>query len=706
MRIKLFSAALIAAAALFTASCNSDDALVQNPASGETVGIPALNVSVGENSRAGFTSEKGGWTNFWADANGVKEKFDYRVIVQIFAKGNTSAPIAQVRKMVKVAETDAAPADNKIAIEDLRLPVGNSYRAVAWVDFVNKDAGDEDLYYNTQNLSSVSMTGIVPEMTTQQKTRYAEMRDCYTGTLDFTIDNDGVVTNSTELNILAKRPLAKVRVVLTDYKSIDAWKTYFSGQDANRVMNAAAMKVKDMSTGFNAYTSEPVQSSDSYAFTSDFTYSAGTDCSIKWITTPLTAGELDFATLKATSIDELPAVADPTLAYLPVLDFNYFIPASNEASAVYDMSFQALSKNDKTEYTWTPGVTQEETETTGWRVLAERNINSVPVKRNCLTTIWGNFLTKAYGFTVTVNDEFDNEVNKVVLDDDNTVKSEFFVDGVPVQVERDAANNIVSIKIDYKVDKLTAENYDNVFAQVNKIAGNWTDKTEIFIYPDDYMKSVDDGIIVNHKGRIHIYPEATSLDSYSVSGLKNVLIYGTTMAQLGDISISSTTTVYAVAMGEGTSFSNLTISTDGDAYIAGKTEGDVKVDAAKAIFMDYTAKDVVIASKHYGNVTINKNKTTGVAYLVGGKFSNDVDVYSNLAINGCEGKNINLFTNGTEVDVNTATLGFAQLAVGMSSGVHDGGINLYAVDFTAISGKYNSTAFAKITTPTLPAWNE
>jgi hypothetical protein len=693
MKSKLFSAALIAATALFTASCSNDDVLVQNPTAAETVSVPALKVNVGEISRAGSISEAGGWTNFWANANDLQKNYDYRVIVQVFAKGQLETPVATVKKAMNVEVGQLAPDNNTISIEGLRLPAGNDYEAVAWVDFTAKGSAD-NLIYNADNLAEVSMKDYAAGNTYAQGTN-AEMKDCYTGRINFTLSADGTITgDGANLNILAKRPLAKVRIIMTDYKTVADWKTYLSGQDVNRILNAAAMKVKDMSTKFNAVSGEPTTGEGDYAFQNDFNLeSTGAASTIKWIQTP---ASLDFKTLEAVSLDETSAVSADK-AVFPVLDFNYFIPASNEASAVYDMSFQALAKNKATApYVWGDGVTAETTENaaTPWKVIAQRNINSVPVKKNCLTTIWGNFLTKGYDFTVTVNDEFNNEVNKVVLEDDNTTTSQFNVDGVTVIVNRDAKGNIVSIDVDKDEDKLTADNYVNVMKQVNAIAGNWTADTKINIYPNTYMKDVTDGIITGGKlGDIYIITEDVLAAPYTASGFTNKLYFVSAQAQTAKIDLTSAKRVEL--NGDG-SYTDVKVKTDGNGIINANTNGTVNLDAAKALIESGT---------HAGTVNLNP-AGAGVAYIQDGTFTNDVNVSSSLYLTGGNSeKDINVLKGTKEIDV-MSQLNFGHLVVSMESQIGTGEIGLYAPNGTVGSGQYNSTAFKVIDAGTLSAYSE
>jgi hypothetical protein len=648
MKKKYLFLSLVAIAAMMT-GCSSNDDIAQAP-EGKMMNIPAITVNVTEPAtRAGYTSEVGAWTNYWNNNNNAQANFDYRVIVQVFAKGNLTTPVAEVRKPIATTVGDAAPEDNQISIENLRLPAGNSYEAVAWVDFVAKGKGDVNTFYDTKNLASVSIAEKDVTDPVNLGNIYAEMKDCYTGAIEFTLTSDGAITNQdgNTLNITARRPLAKVRVVLTDYSSVKEWNAYFAGQDAKRVLNAAAMKVANMSNAFNAVTGLPVASTNTYTYYSTYNYGmvfqGDNEATIRWIKATGTKANND---LVATSItDELPAEG---VGYYPVLDFNYFIPASNEDAAVYNMSFEALSKGTG-DFAWGDAVTAE-TETlteADWRVLSIRNISSVPVKKNCLTTIWGNMLTKNYNFLVTVDDSFDSQARVIVNDDGSTV-STFLVgdDQAKIVVYRDADNNITSIDVDKNEDKLNAKNYADVMKQLNNVAGTWTKDTKINIYPNTYLPETQtDGVITdeNKLGTISFIMEDVLAGPFALSGVHNPLAFNTgNNIQTKDISVTSTNNLVALSGATG-SFKNIALKTTGEkknAVLAANTEGKVDLDAAKVtITPAVNAEGTALTTTHNnGPVNINQNTTAGVGLINGATADNvfnvNINSYSDLVLNG------------------------------------------------------------------------
>lgn len=643
MKKKYFALSLLAIAAMMTA-CSTNDDLVPSVTGKETNVSLTVNVG-GLSSRsvntAGYTSESGGWTNYWLNNNGLQSNYDYRVIVQVFAQGQTTTPVAEVRLPMPVTVGSSAPTNNQISIENLRLPAGNAYRAVAWIDFQAKGTGDVDLFYNTSNLASVTMKEITAGTPYANGGDKAIMKDCYTGTIDFTLTSDGAITNTegNTLSITAKRPLSSVRVVLTDYSTVKDWKTYFSGQDVNRIMNAAAMKVSNLSTGFNAYSGEPTTASGEFSFYSTYSYNAintgdaGSRSSIKWIHATGTKANNDLQAVSMTS--ELPS--DGT-GYYPVLDFNYFIPASNNASAVYNMAFESLAYTSGAYSSWDPTVTAEGSSPTnvGWKVLSVRNISSVPVKKNCLTTIWGNMLTAGYNFLVTVNDGFNATEERVILSDDGTTESTYIVgddaNGVRIVVDRDSNNNITTITVDKDRDKLTSDNYNQVIAQLNLIAGTWTSSTNVYIYPNSYLPATEtDGIITGSKaGNINIVSEGVLAGPFTLSGVTNPLTWNTgTYAQTQPVSITSTN-ILTASSGTG-SFQNIALTTTGlTATLTANTTGTVSMNAPKAIISAGTHTKSVSGDI----ISINADKTDKVGWISGGTFTISANVYSDVVISG------------------------------------------------------------------------
>lgn len=145
-----------------------DDAFVDNQqvVTGEETPV-AFKINMGNaiSTYAGTDFSKGGWSN-WKDSDTeMIEEVNARATLQVFANGGTS-PYTQVRTVLT-----EAPSGNDIELPQFRLPAGNSYTAVVWVDFVPKSVTSSstesrnDYYWKTENLASVSELQFTDEVT-------------------------------------------------------------------------------------------------------------------------------------------------------------------------------------------------------------------------------------------------------------------------------------------------------------------------------------------------------------------------------------------------------------------------------------------------------------------------------------------------------------------------------------------------------------
>lgn len=433
--------------AMVTSCANDDDVLGVN--SGALAETPALTVNLDELSTRGFVSEAGAWTNFKANNNGVGNEYNARVSLMVYDQNNPTDPVAVA--VPQVIEWSPTLTD-EVTFGSLRIPSGATYDAVAFVEFIRK--ADNKAFYDTKNLADIRM--LLDATVEDNGSLAAEMRDCYTGKVTFTLTGigddaevyaQGVVANpdgtskpadleadtktvtgkvkDTELNLLARRRLAKVRIAMTDFATYGEWKRYLSGMSSTRLFNAEAMKVKDLATHYDAVAQEPrTADRQTTVLLSQYTYGGATPTA-NWIR-PMKAdmsgpASLDDADLVGVSYTdaEMAALGDDAVAF-PVLSFNYFIPASNDDASVYDMSFAALDKEAAAAYEWSDVVT-EEPSSADWKTLNVRHINSVPVKTNSLTTIWGSFVTVGTPvFHITVSDIHGESETILVGADDPT----------------------------------------------------------------------------------------------------------------------------------------------------------------------------------------------------------------------------------------------------------------------------------------------
>ena len=140
-------------------------------------------------SVAGTNSANGGLTNVdWT-------KYDLRYQLAVYSEDGS--------KLLMPAEAKVYDTYSSTTFE-FRLTPNNTYKFVAWADFVSQgETGD--LHYNTSDLSNISILDGVDGQIND------ESRDAYFVNKDISIDQ----TFNESLTL--KRPFAKVRVVTTDW---------------------------------------------------------------------------------------------------------------------------------------------------------------------------------------------------------------------------------------------------------------------------------------------------------------------------------------------------------------------------------------------------------------------------------------------------------------------------------------------------------
>lgn len=444
---------LMAATAMMTAC--SDDATItpQVPeVQGEEVPV-AFAVNVGNPiGTYATTSDLGGWSNFQKDKDadaGMKSQYDRRAIIQVFKSDANSAFLTEQRRLI----ADDVEG-NTINMENIRLQPNATYKAVVWVDFVANDATDAktDLYYNTANLSAVSMIG-GSDVTLDKS---PEGRDAYTATVTFTVTPEGKYTINgekpdpdeiaTAIPMIATRPFGKVRLVLTDYATKAEWVPVFDNTNANsgRALANIKLAVTDLCTTYNALAGTVTTATQNSSFSRAFT--PGVTDIANWAAVNNVTWE------KYTS-------ADGTVRDCPVLDFNYFLPNTAES---YALGITALDNTTPAD-----GATTN--------IIKSTTLSTIPVKKNCLTTIYGNFLTYGYNFAVTVKDEFDNVDEALEVKDDGTLASR--TETLTVGADADGKNGATVVLTknttdgtitDVEIQGLTADNQDAVTAYLGK----------------------------------------------------------------------------------------------------------------------------------------------------------------------------------------------------------------------------------------------
>lgn len=187
-------------------------------------------------SVAGTNSAKGGLTNVdWT-------KYDLRYQLAVYSEDGS--------KLLMPAEAKVYDTYSSTTFE-FRLTPNNTYKFVAWADFVSQgETGD--LHYNTSDLSNISILDGVDGQIND------ESRDAYFVNKNISIDQ----TFNESLTL--KRPFAKVRVVTTD------WVADNEGIGKPDNFKVAYHDCKRFS-GLNAVTGEAVGEGDA---TSETVYTA------------------------------------------------------------------------------------------------------------------------------------------------------------------------------------------------------------------------------------------------------------------------------------------------------------------------------------------------------------------------------------------------------------------------------------------------
>ena len=118
----------------------------------------------------------------------------------------------------KVGNEYVASNDRQVKYSDgtevafpVRLVPNRDYRFVVWADYVKGEA-DVDYHYNTADLTNIKLNGEWNAMD--------ETRDAFTGVY-CTVEAGKQYTGTSSINILLKRPFAKLRVITTDMEQLN-----------------------------------------------------------------------------------------------------------------------------------------------------------------------------------------------------------------------------------------------------------------------------------------------------------------------------------------------------------------------------------------------------------------------------------------------------------------------------------------------------
>lgn len=222
----------------------------------------------------------------------------------------------------------------------LRLTPGRQYKVVVWADFV-AEGTTGDLHYNTADFRNI--TAIDPTVLND------ESRDAYFITQDYTLDEPAV-------NLVLKRPFAKVRVVTTDwgYENLEmpdnVKVTYYGCKRFNNI---------DVVTGV----------SNSEELAADV------------------AGNVVYTGSFNKAEKEYGQDYDATASNRTIM-VDYLLTDIEEQTPIH-MALETLDGANR--------ITYHELNT------------DIPIQRNWLTTIIGNTLTSEAQFTVSIDENFENQ---------------------------------------------------------------------------------------------------------------------------------------------------------------------------------------------------------------------------------------------------------------------------------------------------------
>lgn len=622
---------LLAATAMLTAC--GDDSLVDQPVVTGPETAVAFKINMGNGIQTYATDvAKGGWTNYRANE---LTGFYARATVQVFAAGSTTtAPLAEARTVLEKVLGAGNATGDVINVPNLRLPAGATYTAVVWVDFIKSTASKvdarNDYYWDTENLSAVKDLRMQEGLALIDGNDSPESRDAYTSTLKFTVNANGTyqagdqfgaagTDNATALEITARRTLAKVSLVLTDYDTKEAWANAFNNVDANRKLNYLAMGVTNLATEYNALTQQPKVTNAAYYFHRNFTIPAdknATDVNgVKWI--------------------------EENSKFYPVMDFNYVIPAvaeKNSANAVYSLVFKGYNHGTAAGFTATQAALTDISTSTiadNWKLVAKRNASSVPVRTNAHTIIKLN-LYKEYSCNVTIVDLFDGGKENVTVNDDDTkgsIDDHYINENGPINDGNTtgAAHVVVErgndgIATSITITGVTAANFNKVMEDIEamaKLGAVDINMTAITIPANaDFSK-------VPATNKVVLTVTAQEANT-SLSGMN------------GNIDLSITPVAGQTPTVTATSDHTVT-------FVGGTYKATVKVDAENANFTNGTYK---------ATVTINQNKTDKNASISGGTYEATVSSYSDTSISGGSSSGSNpAFTMENKTNIKTIKIG-------------------------------------------------
>lgn len=647
----------IAASALVTTSCNNEEIISDSTQMETSQTLPvSFKIGVGNQiSTYAIQTHMGGWSNYWTEKaahNGEEcpafAGYTPRAVLQIFEASQAetdAAPVATVYEHFVGEGTNAT-----INIDNLNLVPETKYIAVLWVDFAKTDTEETDAFYNTQNLKKVSM---MPR-DTEHHTLSPELRDAYSDNVTFMVKGDGTYvtydaqgteTSVSTIQMEAKRSLGKLRVIMTDYQGKEAWAKVLDPAMFDNAMNMVQIQT-DLNTEFNALNGTTKYQTNNNKWTLVHGY--------EWGKGPVIEAESDLYTAWVDTNYEDVTEENQKAAY-PVINYNYFLPVGTDQANGIPVTLTLYHQEDGS---------KGYTDPTGATALKTTVMNNIPIMRNCLTTLAGNFYSYDTKFDITVNDMFTNE--EIMHSDENgTIDADKFaaVEGATLSFTRDADGYITGVEtseaaglsdsnvkavIDY-IEKLCTSKYGQKIQNVTLKAttAGILDQTLDF-------EGVKAGVI-----NIEISDQANvkAIDYSNLTSPLVVTLNGCQFTEGNSITIVSESDV--TLTGENSTFIQSQIVTDGKVVFQGGTctYGAITATAAaidfnRATYAAITADAKEVSFKggfHNGEITVNKGQTDGTAYFETGMFYENIDCWSNASILNNELSADKVFTmKGTE----------------------------------------------------------
>ena len=290
-------------------------------------------------SVAGTNSAKGGLTNV------VWSEYDLRYQLAVYSADGTK---------LLVAPQSQTYDHYSPATFEFRLTPNNTYKFVAWADFVDQNS-TEDLHYVTDDLSDIS----IKTDGDRDKTINDESRDA------FFVTKDIEITQTFNESLTLKRPFAKIRVVTTD------WDDNYQGINKPDNFKIIYYDCKRFS-GLNAVSGEAIGEDNANAST---VYTAQ-------IATDGNKGKFYEGGYDANASNR-------------TLIVDYLIATSEQQAIHFKLDMLAGT---------TPVISKDFT-------------TNIPIQRNYLTTLIGNLLSVGGSITIDIDENFDGTENTVEVKD-------------------------------------------------------------------------------------------------------------------------------------------------------------------------------------------------------------------------------------------------------------------------------------------------